>query len=60
MEALNADPHLMAALFIGYLCVASIAGSLIRPLLAFFVAKKLLFFILPFTAGASGILYLLN
>jgi uncharacterized membrane protein len=50
----------MAALFIGYLCISSIAGGLIRPLMAFFIAKRLFFFVVPFTAGASGILYLLN
>jgi hypothetical protein len=60
MEEITSDPKLLLALGVGYLCLSSIAGGLFRPLFAFLVARKLLFFALPFTAGAGGILYLLN
>lgn len=57
---LEQDPRLVVALAIGFLCLSSLCGGLLRPILGFLFLKKAIFFLAPFLTGAGGMLYLLN
>jgi hypothetical protein len=54
------DPHLVIALVIGFLCVSSLFGGILRTLFAFAMIKRIFFIAFPFTLGAGGVLFLLN
>jgi hypothetical protein len=60
MTLVESNPSLALALIIGFFCLASFFGGILRPLMFLLYFRTLLFFLLPFGAGAGGILYLLN
>jgi hypothetical protein len=60
VDLIQENPDLVVALGLGFLCLSSLMGGLLRPILTFLLVRRLLIFALPFSAGAGGILYLLN
>jgi len=60
MQLLHDNPELSFALIAAFFLVASMAGGVFRVLAAITLVRRVIFFAIPFTAGAGGMMYLLN